>query len=101
MHPNNQSPVVDQLPIFWYKAQLHLEFAMSRICKITGKKPLYGHRVSHANNKTKHRFLPNLQKHRFWMENEGRFITLRISAKGMRTIDKHGIENVLKDLETV
>ena len=72
---------------------------MTHVCKITGKKPQYGHRVSHANNKTNHRFMPNLQKHRFWLESEGRFVTLRVSTKGMRTIDKYGIEKVLKDLE--
>lgn len=71
---------------------------MSNVCKITGKKPQYGHRVSHANNKTNHRFMPNLQTHRFWLEKEKRFITLRVSAKGMRTIDKYGIEYVLNKL---
>lgn len=72
---------------------------MSNVCIITGKKPQYGHRVSHANNKTKHRFMPNLQTHRFWVESQGRFVTLRISTQGMRIIDKYGIEKVLKDLE--
>lgn len=71
---------------------------MSYMCKITGKKPMSGHRVSHANNKTKHRFMPNLRKHRFWLETEKRFITLRVSAKAMRTIDKNGLENVLQAL---
>lgn len=72
---------------------------MSNVCKITGKKPLYGNRVSHANNKTRHRFMPNLKKHRYWLESEKRFITLRVSTKAMRIIDKHGIENVLAELK--
>lgn len=72
---------------------------MSKVCIITGKKPQYGHRVSHANNKRKRRFMPNLQTHRFWVESQNRFITLRVSTQGMRIIDKHGIEKVLKDLE--
>lgn len=72
---------------------------MSNVCFITGKKPQVGNRVSHANNKTKHRFMPNLQTHRFWVESLGRFVRLRVSAKGMRIIDKHGIEKVLADLK--
>jgi len=65
---------------------------------VTGKRPLTGNNVSHANNKTKRRFLPNLQTHRFWLESEKRFIKLRVSSKGMRIIDKQGIETVLKDI---
>jgi large subunit ribosomal protein L28 len=72
---------------------------MSRVCQVTGKRPLVGNNVSHANNKTKRRFSPNLQEHRFWLESEKRYVKLRVSAKGMRTIDKHGIEKVLKDIE--
>ena len=72
---------------------------MARVCQVTGKRPLTGHNVSHANNKTKRRFSPNLQEHRFWLENEKRFIKLRVSTKGMRIIDKHGIEKVLKDIK--
>lgn len=72
---------------------------MSRVCQVTGKRPLSGNNVSHANNKTKRRFCPNLQEHRFWLENEGRYVKLRVSAKGMRTIDKHGIEKVLQDIK--
>lgn len=72
---------------------------MSRVCQVTGKRPLVGHNVSHANNKTKRRFSPNLQEHRFWLENEGRYVKLRVSTKGMRIIDKKGIEQVLKDIE--
>lgn len=71
---------------------------MSKFCQVTGKGPMSGHNVSHANNKTKRRFLPNLQKRRFWVEAEKRFITLRISAKALRTIDKLGIEQVLADM---
>lgn len=72
---------------------------MSRVCQVTGKRPLVGNNVSHANNKTKRRFSPNLQEHRFWLESEKRYVKLRVSAKGMRTIDKHGIEKVLKDIK--
>ncbi len=71
---------------------------MSRVCQITGKRPLTGHNVSHANNKTRRRFLPNLQYHRFWVESERRWIRLRVSTQGMRIIDKLGIEQVLTDL---
>jgi large subunit ribosomal protein L28 len=72
---------------------------MSRVCQVTGKRPLVGNNVSHANNKTKRRFLPNLQEHRFWLESEKRYVKLRVSAKGMRIIDKYGIEKVLKDIQ--
>lgn len=72
---------------------------MSRVCQVTGKRPLVGNNVSHANNKTKRRFSPNLQEHRFWLESEKRYVKLRVSAKGMRTIDKHGIEKVLQDIK--
>ncbi|WP_419420224.1 50S ribosomal protein L28 [Legionella sp. D16C41] len=68
---------------------------MSRVCQVTGKRPMTGHNVSHANNKTKRRFLPNIQNHRFWVEEENRFVTLRISMKGMRIIDKLGIKAVI------
>jgi large subunit ribosomal protein L28 len=71
---------------------------MSRVCQVTGKKPMVGHNVSHANNKTHRRFLPNLQTHRFWVDGEKRFVTLRVSANGMRIIDKKGIEVVLADV---
>lgn len=72
---------------------------MSRVCQVTGKRPLKGHNVSHANNKTKRRFNPNLQEHRFWLEDEKRYIKLRVSVKGMRIIDKYGITQVLKDIK--
>ncbi|HPE61671.1 MAG: 50S ribosomal protein L28 [Thiothrix sp.] len=71
---------------------------MARVCQVTGKRPLVGNNVSHANNKTKRRFLPNLHTHRFWVESEERFVKLRISSKGMRIIDKKGIDTVLADL---
>ena len=71
---------------------------MSRVCQVTGKKPQTGHNVSHANNKTKRRFLPNLQYRRFWLEGEKRWIRLRVTNAGLRTIDKKGIEVVLADL---
>ncbi len=73
---------------------------MSKICQVTGKRPTTGNNVSHANNKTKRRFLPNIQKHKYWVETENRFITLRLSTKGMRIIDKLGIDAVLKKLRT-
>jgi large subunit ribosomal protein L28 len=71
---------------------------MSRVCQVTGKRPQSGNNVSHANNRTRRRFLPNLHEHRFWVATEKRFVKLRVSAKGMRIIDKMGIENVLADL---
>jgi len=71
---------------------------MSRVCQVTGKGPMSGNNVSHANNKTRRRFLPNLQHHRFWVESENRFVRLRVSAKGMRVIDKRGIDTVLAEL---
>jgi large subunit ribosomal protein L28 len=72
---------------------------MAKKCPITGKGPMSGHNVSHANNKTKRRFLPNLQYKRFWLEDEKRWVRLRVTTRGMRIIDKHGIEAVLKDMK--
>lgn len=72
---------------------------MSQVCQVTGKRPMAGNNVSHANNRTRRRFIPNLQEHRFWLESENRYIKLRVSTKGMRTIDKHGIEKVLQDIK--
>jgi large subunit ribosomal protein L28 len=71
---------------------------MSRVCQVTGKRPLTGHHVSHSNIKTKRRFLPNLHSRRFWVESEQRWVRLRLSGKGMRIIDKKGIDAVLADL---
>jgi len=73
---------------------------MARVCEVTGKKPLAGHNVSHSNRKTKRRFLPNLQYRRLWVESENRFVSLRISTKGLRLIDKVGIDAVLADLRS-
>ena len=71
---------------------------MARVCQVTGKGPMVGNRVSHANNRTKRRFLPNLQYRRFWVESENRWVRLRISAAALRLIDKVGIEQVVADL---
>ena len=71
---------------------------MARVCMVTGKRPAVGNNVSHAQNKTKRRFLPNIQSHRFWVESEKRFVKLRVSTKGMRIIDKNGIDKVLADM---
>jgi len=94
----------------WYKVPLSARGAratfgkirdltpMSKVCQVTGKRPQSGNNVSHANNRTRRRFLPNLQHKRFWLESEKRFVRLRISHKGMRIIDKHGIDKVVADL---
>ena len=71
---------------------------MARVCQVTGKAPMVGNNVSHANNKTKRRFLPNLQSRRFWVESENRWVRLRVSTHALRTIDKLGIDAVLVDL---
>lgn len=71
---------------------------MARVCKITGKKPMTGNNVSHANNRTKRRFLPNLQNRKFWVESENRWVSMRLSNAGLRTIDKNGIDAVLAEL---
>ena len=71
---------------------------MSRVCDITGKRPAVGNRVSHANNRKRRRFLPNLHTQRFWLETEKRWVSLRVSTRGMRTIEKRGIEAVVADL---
>ena len=71
---------------------------MSRVCQVTGKRPQSGNNVSHAKYRTRRRFLPNLHEHRFWVAAEKRFVKLRVSAKGMRIIDKLGIDTVLSDI---
>jgi len=71
---------------------------MSRVCQVTGKRPISGNNVSHAHNKTKRRFLPNLHSKRFWVEAEKRWVKLRVSSNGMRIIDKKGIDSVLSDM---
>ncbi len=73
---------------------------MSKVCQVTGKRPVVGNNVSHAHNKTRRRFLPNLHTHRFWVENENRFVKLRVSANGMRIIDKKGIDVVLGEMRS-
>lgn len=73
---------------------------MSRICQVTGKRPMAGNNVSHAHNKTKRRFLPNLQTRKFWVESKKRWVRLRVSTKGLRIIDKNGIESVLNNLRS-
>ena len=73
---------------------------MARVCQVTGKRPVTGNNVSHAKNRTRRRFLPNLHHHRFWIESEKRFVSLRVSSKGMRIIDKKGIEQVLQDIRS-
>ncbi|MEW5791237.1 MAG: 50S ribosomal protein L28 [Pseudomonadota bacterium] len=71
---------------------------MAKVCLVTGKKPMSGNNVSHANNKTRRRFLPNLQSRRFWVESENRWVRLRLSARAVKTIDKKGIDVVLAEL---
>lgn len=71
---------------------------MSKVCQVTGKKPLVGNTVSHANNRRRRRFEPNLHTHRFWMETEKRFVSLRVSCNGMRIIDKKGVEVVVAEI---
>ena len=71
---------------------------MSRVCQVTGKGPQVGNRVSHANNKTKHRFMPNLHKRRFYVPSQSRYITLVVSSHGLRIIDKLGIEQILENI---
>lgn len=73
---------------------------MARVCQVTGKKPMSGNNVSHANNKTKRRFLPNLQHRKFWVESENRWISLRLSNAALRTIDKNGIDAVLAKMRS-
>ncbi|HLR77931.1 MAG TPA: 50S ribosomal protein L28, partial [Burkholderiaceae bacterium] len=71
---------------------------MARVCQVTGKRPMTGNNVSHANNKTRRRFIPNLQTRRFWVESENRWVRLRVSAHALRTIDKKGIDAVLAEM---
>jgi large subunit ribosomal protein L28 len=71
---------------------------MARVCQVTGKRPVVGNHVSHANNKTKRRFMPNLQRRRIWVESENRWVNLRVTTNALRTIDRKGIDAVLADL---
>ena len=73
---------------------------MSRVCDVTGKNPMFGNNVSHANNKSRRRFNINLQKKRFWLTDENRYVTLRVSTRGMRIIDKKGIRKVINELRS-
>ncbi len=73
---------------------------MSKVCQVTGKRPMSGNNVSHAKNHTRRRFLPNLHTHRFWVDSENRWVRLRVSSKGMRIIDKKGIDTVLADMRS-
>jgi large subunit ribosomal protein L28 len=73
-------------------------FIMARVCMVTGKKPMVGNNVSHAQNKTKRRFLPNLQNRKFWVESENRWVSMRITNNALRTIDKNGIDAVLAEM---
>ena len=72
---------------------------MSQVCEVTGKRPLYGNNVSHSNRKTRRRFNVNLRERRFWLESEKRFIKLKVSSKGLRIIDKKGVETVIKEIQ--
>jgi len=71
---------------------------MSRICQVTGKRTMFGNNVSHAKNRTKRQFKPNIHQRKFWVESENRWVKLSVSRKGLRTIDKQGIDVVLKDI---
>ena len=71
---------------------------MAKVCQVTGKQPMSGNNVSHAKNRTRRRFLPNLHSRRFWLEDESRWVRLRVSGKGLRIIDKKGIEAVLEEI---
>jgi large subunit ribosomal protein L28 len=73
---------------------------MSKVCQVTGKMPQSGNNVSHANNRVKRKFFPNLHTHRFWVETENRFVSLKLSTKGLRIIDKKGIDEVLKEIRS-
>ena len=75
------------------------EIEMSKICQVTGKKTTSGNNVSHANNRTRRKFFPNLHTHRIWVESQNKFVKLRITKKGLRTIDKLGIDHVLSNLK--
>ena len=87
-------------PFFSRSVQPEADQIMSKVCQVTGKGPATGNNVSHSNIKTKRRFLPNLHWHRFWVESEKRFVRLRVSTKGMRIIDKLGIDVVLADIRS-
>lgn len=97
-----KQPQVDQVEGFRVELRFFCklvgEIAMARVCQVTGKRPMVGNNVSHANNKTKRRFLPNLQRRRLWVETENRWVSLRLTNAGLRTIDKNGIDAVLFEM---
>jgi large subunit ribosomal protein L28 len=84
--------------MYLFPAYFGSKKTMARVCQVTGKRPVTGNNVSHAKNRTRRRFLPNLHHHRFWVESEKRFVRLRVSSNGMRIIDKNGIEQVLGEI---
>src|SRR6478752_6568395 len=95
--PANPASAGPNLP--WLRAaQYHDEVRMAKVCQVTGKRAQSGNNVSHANNKTRRRWLPNLHERRFWVPSENRWISLRVSSHGLRTIDKKGIEVVIAEL---
>lgn len=79
---------------------LRRDCEMSKVCQVTGKRPVVGNNVSHSHRKTRRRFLPNLHSHRFWVEAENRFVKLRVTAAGMRIIDKNGIDAVIAEMRS-
>ncbi len=89
-----------QLPSTLKRASSSKVYVMSRVCQVTGKRPKTGNTVSHANNRKRRRFLPNLHTHRFWLESEKRFVSLRVTTRGLRTIEKRGVDVVVADLRT-
>src|SRR5262245_8552150 len=96
--PESRPAGIKRDSFFGAPAAPHQEPAMSRVCQITGKRPMTGNTVSHANNRRRRRFLPNLHVQRFWLESERRFVSLRVSTRGLRTIEKKGIEKVVAEL---
>src|SRR5213083_607463 len=94
-------------PFFVTRRRMHLrpgtetpEQAMARVCVVTGKAPMVGNNVSHANNRTRRRFMPNLQRRKFWVESENRWVSLRLTNAALRTIDKKGIDVILAELRS-
>jgi len=97
-HPCATGRPAEQFFLSVLDLEYQLELSMARVCQVTGKRPMTGNNVSHAHNKTRRRFLPNLHNHRFWVESEKRFVKLRVSTAGMRVIDKKGIDTVLDEM---
>ena len=84
--------------MLWHNSRIHLVVPMSKVCQVSGKRPMSGNNVSHANNKTRRRFLPNLHYRRLWVDSENRWVRLRLSHHALRTIDKKGIDVVLAEM---